>query len=37
MGHKADIEQLYTLNKHVLPADLIEEMREAYRRSQKLL
>ena len=37
MGHKGDIEQLYTLNKHVLPADLIEEMREAYRKSQRLL
>jgi hypothetical protein len=37
MGHKGDIEQLYTLNKHVLPADLIEEMREAYRKSQRFL
>ena len=37
MGHKGDIEQLYTLNKHVLPADLIEEMRETYMKSQQLL
>jgi hypothetical protein len=37
MGHKGDIEQLYTLNKHVLPADLLEEMREAYRKSQRFL
>jgi hypothetical protein len=37
MGHKGDIEQLYTLNKQVLPPDLMENMREGYRKSQPLL
>jgi len=37
MGHKGDIEHEYTLNKCVLPPDLLEDMREAYRRSQQLL
>ena len=37
MGHKGDIEHEYTLNKGVLPPDLLEDMREAYRRSQQLL
>jgi len=37
MGHKGDIEQLYTLNKQVLPQDVLEDMRESYRKSQHLL
>ncbi|NWG37845.1 hypothetical protein [Nitrososphaera sp.] len=30
MGHKGDIEHVYTLNKKKLPEDLIEQMREAF-------
>jgi hypothetical protein len=37
MGHKGDIEARYTTNKCRLPEDLIEDMREAYRRSQEYL
>jgi hypothetical protein len=37
MGHKGDIEHEYTLNKGVLPSQLLEDMRESYRRSQQLL
>jgi hypothetical protein len=37
MGHKGDIEQLYTLNKYVLPVDLLEDMRESYGKSQHLI
>lgn len=37
MGHKGDIEHEYTLNKGVLSTDLLEDMREAYRKSQQLL
>jgi len=36
MGHKGDIENRYTTNKCRLPEDVIEDMREAYRRSQEL-
>jgi len=36
MGHKGDIEHRYTLNKR-LPSNLIEEMRNAYKRAQKFL
>ena len=32
MGHKGDIENRYTTNKCRLPEDVIEDMREAYRR-----
>jgi len=37
MGHKGDIENRYTTNKHRLPESVIEDMREAYRRSQEYL
>jgi len=36
MGHKGDIEARYSTNKR-LPPDVIEEMREAYRKSTKFL
>jgi hypothetical protein len=34
MGHKGDIENRYTTNRKRLPEDTIENMREAYQRSQ---
>jgi hypothetical protein len=37
MGHKGDIENRYTTNKQRLPESVIEDMREAYRRSQEFL
>ncbi|MEM3733275.1 MAG: site-specific integrase, partial [Candidatus Bathyarchaeia archaeon] len=37
MGHKGDIENRYTTNKQKLPESVIEDMREAYRRSQEYL
>ena len=37
MGHKGDIENRYTTNKHKLPESVIEDMREAYGRSQEYL
>jgi hypothetical protein len=37
MGHKGDIENRYTTNKQRLPESVIEDMREAYRRSQDFL
>ena len=37
MGHKGDIEHQYTTNKHRLPEDLIENMREKYRLASKFL
>jgi hypothetical protein len=37
MGHKGDIENRYTTNKHRLPESVIEDMREAYKRSQQFL
>jgi integrase len=37
MGHKGDIENRYTTNKHRLPYNVIEDMREAYKRSQDFL
>jgi hypothetical protein len=37
MGHKGDIENRYTTNKHRLPDSVIEDMREAYRKSQQFL
>jgi hypothetical protein len=37
MGHKGDIENRYTTNKHKLPDDVIDDMREAYKRSQEYL
>jgi len=37
MGHKGDIENRYTTNKCKLPESVVEDMREAYRRSQQYL
>jgi hypothetical protein len=37
MGHKGDIENRYTTNKCRLPESVIEDMREAYSRSQEYL
>ncbi|MEM3871736.1 MAG: site-specific integrase, partial [Nitrososphaeria archaeon] len=37
MGHKGDIEARYTTNKQRLPEEVIEDMREAYRKSQDFL
>ena len=37
MGHKGDIENRYTTNKAKLPETVIEDMREAYKRSQVYL
>lgn len=37
MGHKGDIEARYSTNKGRLPPDMIEEMREAYKRCEPLL
>jgi hypothetical protein len=37
MGHKGDIENRYTTNKHRLPQNVIDDMRQAYERSQEYL
>jgi hypothetical protein len=37
MGHKGDIENRYTTNKNRLPESVIENMREAYRKSREYL
>ena len=37
MGHKGDIENRYTTNKQKLPEAVIEDMREAYKRSKDFL
>jgi hypothetical protein len=37
MGHKGDIENRYTTNKRRLPDSVIEDMREAYKRSEQFL
>jgi hypothetical protein len=37
MGHKGDIEARYTTNKGRLPQEVVEDMRDAYSRSQKYL
>ena len=37
MGHKGSIEAKYTTNKGVLPEALIQEMREAFKRSEEFL
>ena len=37
MGHAGDIEARYTTNKGRLPPDLVEDMRDAYRRSAPFL
>lgn len=37
MGHKGDIESVYTVNKCRLPEELLKEMREASQRSEEFL
>jgi site-specific recombinase XerC len=37
MGHKGDIEARYSTNKGVLPPDMIEDMRKAYRECEPFL
>ncbi len=37
MGHKGDIENRYTTNKNKLPPNIIDDMREAYKKSQDYL
>jgi len=37
MGHKGDIEARYTINKHRLPGEVVEDIRAAYQRSQEHL
>jgi integrase len=37
MGHRGDIENRYTTNRKRLPEDVIENMRESYRKSQPYL
>jgi len=37
MGHKGSIEAKYTTNKSVLPTSLINEMKEAFKRSEEFL
>jgi hypothetical protein len=37
MGHKGDIENRYTTNKHTLPENVVEDMRTSYARSQRFL
>jgi len=37
MGHKGDIESRYTTNKQKLPKSVIEDMRNAYKRSKEYL
>ncbi len=37
MGHVGDMEHRYTINKHRLPEDVIENMRESYEKALKFL
>jgi hypothetical protein len=37
MGHKGDIESVYTVNKCRLPEELLKEMRQAFKRSEEFL
>jgi hypothetical protein len=37
MGHKGDVENRYTTNKHTLPENIVEDMRASYARSQRFL
>ena len=37
MGHKGDIEARYSTNKGVLPLDMVEDMRKAYRECEPFL
>jgi hypothetical protein len=37
MGHKGDVEHTYTINRHILPSKVVEDMRTSYSRAQKYL
>lgn len=37
MGHKGDIEAQYTTRKHRLPEEVVEDMRDAYRRAEEYI
>ena len=37
MGHRGDMENRYTTNRQRLPEQVVEDMREAYRRSEEFL
>jgi hypothetical protein len=37
MGHKGDIEARYSANKSVLPPDMVEDVRKAYKECEPLL
>jgi hypothetical protein len=37
MGHKGDIEARYSTNKGILSPNMVEDMRDAYKRSQEYL
>ena len=37
MGHKGDIEARYTTNKGILPKNLVEDMRRAFKESSEYL
>lgn len=37
MGHQGDIEAVYTLNKRKLPPNVVEQMRDSYRKAMKFL
>ena len=37
MGHKGDIEAVYTLHKRMLPQEVVDGMREAYSKAQRYL
>jgi hypothetical protein len=37
MGHKGDIEARYSTNKGVLPPDMVEDMRKAYKQCEPFL
>ncbi len=37
MGHKDDVENRYTTNKHTLPENVVEDMRASYAKSQRFL
>jgi integrase len=37
MGHKGDIENRYTTNKHALPETVVEDMRASFAKSQRFL
>jgi hypothetical protein len=37
MGHAGDVENRYTTNKHKLPAEMVDDMRNSFERSQEFL